>query len=40
MVKDKKTRANHREVEVLDALRRLGGAARNANLADLLRVSE
>lgn len=40
MVKDKKSRSNHREVEVLDALRRLGGAARNANLADLLGVSE
>ena len=33
-------RANHREVEVLDALRQLGGAARNANLAELLGVSE
>ncbi len=40
MKKDKKTRANHREVEVLEALRQLGGAARNANLADLLGVSE
>lgn len=40
MAKDKKTRSNHREVEVLDALRHLGGAARNANLADLLGVSE
>jgi len=40
MVKDNKTRTNHREVEVLDALRQLGGAARNANLADLLGVSE
>ncbi len=40
MVKDNKTRTNHREVEVLDALRQLGGSARNANLADLLGVSE
>jgi DeoR family transcriptional regulator, glycerol-3-phosphate regulon repressor len=40
MAKDKKSRSNHREVEVLDALRQLGGAARNANLADLLGVSE
>jgi DeoR family glycerol-3-phosphate regulon repressor len=40
MVKDKKIRANHREVEVLDALHQLGGAARNANLAILLEVSE
>jgi DeoR family transcriptional regulator, glycerol-3-phosphate regulon repressor len=40
MVKDEKTRTNHREVEVLEALRQLGGAARNANLADLLGVSE
>jgi DeoR family transcriptional regulator, glycerol-3-phosphate regulon repressor len=40
MGKDKKSRSNHREVEVLDALRQLGGAARNANLADLLGVSE
>lgn len=36
----RKTRTNHREVEVLEALRQLGGAARNANLADLLGVSE
>lgn len=40
MVKDNKIRANHREVEVLEALRQLGGAARNANLAELLGVSE
>ena len=40
MTNDTKTRTNHREVEVLDALRQLGGAARNANLADLLGVSE
>ncbi len=40
MVKTQKTRSNHREVEVLDALRRLGGSARNANLAELLGVSE
>lgn len=40
MAKDKKSRSNHREVEVLDALRQLGGAARNANLADVLGVSE
>jgi DeoR family transcriptional regulator, glycerol-3-phosphate regulon repressor len=40
MTKDNKTRANHREVEVLEALRQLGGAARNANLAELLGVSE
>jgi DeoR family transcriptional regulator, glycerol-3-phosphate regulon repressor len=40
MVKDSKTRANHREVEVLEALRQLGGAARNANLAEVLGVSE
>jgi len=40
MVKTKKPRSNHREVEVLEALRHLGGAARNANLADLLGVSE
>lgn len=33
-------RTNHREVEVLDALRQLGGAARNSNLAELLGVSE
>ena len=33
-------RANHREIEVLDALRQLGGAARNSNLAELLSVSE
>lgn len=36
---NKKT-SNHREVEVLDALRRLGGSARNSNIADLLGVSE
>lgn len=40
MAKDKKSRTNHREVEVLEALGRLGGAARNASLADLLGVSE
>ena len=40
MVKNIETRTNHREVEVLDALRQLGGAARNANLAELLGVSE
>lgn len=40
MVKEKNPRSNHREVEVLDALRQLGGAARNANLAELLGVSE
>ena len=40
MAKDKKSRSTHREVEVLDALRQLGGAARNANLADILGVSE
>ncbi len=32
--------SNHREVEVLDALRQLGGSARNSNIADLLGVSE
>ncbi len=35
-----KNTSNHREVEVLDALRRLGGSARNSNIADLLGVSE
>lgn len=40
MVKLSKPRTNHREVEVLDALRQLGGAARNSNLAELLGVSE
>jgi DeoR family transcriptional regulator, glycerol-3-phosphate regulon repressor len=40
MANDSKIRANHREVEVLEALRQLGGAARNANLAELLGVSE
>ncbi len=41
MVKVRKNnRTNHREVEVLDALRQLGGAARNANLAEFLGVSE
>ncbi len=34
------SRSNHREVEVLDALHQLGGAARNANLAEMLGVSE
>ena len=40
MTKIDKKRSTHREVEVLDALRQLGGSARNANLADLLSVSE
>lgn len=40
MNEDQRIRTNHREVEVLKALRQLGGAARNANLADLLGVSE
>ncbi len=40
MLEPSKTRSNHREVEVLDALRQLGGSARNANLAELLGVSE
>ena len=35
-----KTTPNHREVEVLEALRRMGGSARNSNIADLLGVSE
>ena len=40
MRKINKNTSNHREVEVLDALRRLGGSARNSNIADLLGVSE
>ncbi|WP_299851780.1 DeoR/GlpR family DNA-binding transcription regulator [uncultured Roseovarius sp.] len=40
MVKINNSTTNHREVEVLDALRRLGGSARNSNIADLLGVSE
>lgn len=40
MVKTIKSTSNHREVELLEALRRLGGSARNSNLADLLGVSE
>lgn len=40
MAKINKSTSNHREVEVLEALRRLGGSARNSNIADLLGVSE
>lgn len=40
MTEETTKRSNHREVEVLDGLRQLGGAARNANLAKLLSVSE
>jgi len=40
MTNDTQTRTNHREVEVLEGLRQLGGAARNTNLAELLGVSE
>jgi DeoR family glycerol-3-phosphate regulon repressor len=40
MPKDKKSRPNHREIELLDALRRVGGSARNANLAEVMGVSE
>jgi len=38
--KHQKDRSNHREVELLGALRRVGGSARNANLAEILGVSE
>ena len=40
MGKANNSTSNHREVEVLEALRRLGGSARNSNIADLLGVSE
>ncbi|MEO3415162.1 DeoR/GlpR family DNA-binding transcription regulator [Roseovarius sp. CAU 1744] len=40
MQKPNKHTSNHREMEVLDALRRLGGSARNSNIAELLGVSE
>ena len=40
MAEINKSTSNHREVEVLEALRRLGGSARNSNIADLLGVSE
>ena len=40
MPETNKPTSNHREVEVLEALRRLGGSARNSNIADLLGVSE
>ena len=40
MAKKKKVRANLREVEMIETLRRLGGSARNANLAQALGVSE
>lgn len=40
MAKDIKNRSNHREIELLDALRRVGGSSRNANLAEVLGVSE
>lgn len=40
LAKAEKIRSNHREVELLEALRRLGGSARNANLAEVLDVSE
>ncbi len=40
MTKFNNSTTTHREVEVLEALRRLGGSARNSNIADLLGVSE
>lgn len=40
MAKTDNNRTNHREVELLEALRRVGGSARNANLAEVLGVSE
>ena len=40
MAKADKDRTNHREVELLAALRRVGGSARTANLAEVLGVSE
>lgn len=40
MAKADKDRTNHRGVELLDVLRRVGGSARTANLAEVLGVSE
>ena len=40
MAKEDKDRTNHREVELLEVLRRVGGSARTANLAEVLGVSE
>jgi len=40
LAKSREPRSTHREVELLTALRRLGGSARNANLAEVLDVSE
>ncbi len=40
MAKHDKVTKNHRELELLDALRRLGGSARNSNIAEILGVSE
>ncbi|MEP5090685.1 MAG: DeoR/GlpR family DNA-binding transcription regulator, partial [Paracoccaceae bacterium] len=40
MARADKDRANHREVELLAVLRRVGGSARTANLAEVLGVSE
>ena len=40
MPKQRNDRSTHREIELLDALRRVGGSARIANLAEVLGVSE
>ena len=39
-MKQPEPHATHREVELLDTLRGLGGSARTANLAEVLNVSE
>jgi len=40
MAKKNKSQSSHREVEFLDTLRRLGGSARSASLAEAMAVSE
>ncbi len=40
MENNKNSHSTHREIELLDTLRNMGGAARTANLAAVMRVSE